>query len=162
MIKKDKRKEIFDLDVSQFFNKKDIRNHLLKTWSNEIESTHFRYFVETLSDGKQIYLERPANLNKGCDFVIKIQDFIIFKNGNDKPPKHKDLLDFIKSNKSNFANLKKELNDVYNCKPIQTKYINYEHEIILKLSKWFFIEQDITYWAGTGREMLWKAIKSEL
>lgn len=33
-------------------------------------------------------------------------------------------------------------------------------EIVLKLVKWFFIEQDITYWNRTGRDMLWNGIKS--
>lgn len=93
MIKKDDRKNVYSLNVNNFSNKKDIRDYLLKTWSNEAERVQFRYFVETLSDNKRIYLERPANLNKGCDFVVKIEDLIIFKNGNDRPPKHKDLLE---------------------------------------------------------------------
>lgn len=162
MIKKDNRKVISSLDVNGFSNKKDIRDYLLKTWSDETESIQFRYFVETLSNNKRIYLERPANLNKGCDFVIKVEDLIIFKNGNDKPPKHDYLLECIKNNKSTIKNLAHELNDIYNCKSIKTTYINIEHELILKLSKWFFIEQDITYWANSGRDMLWDAIKDVL
>ncbi len=157
MIKKDNRKVVYDLNVSRFSNKKDIRDYLLQTWSNEAESIQFRYFVETLSNNKKIYLERPANLNKGCDFVIKVEDLIIFKNGNDKPPKHNYLLERIK-NKSTIKNLKNELTDIYNCNSTKTTYIDIEHELILKLSKWFFIEQDITYWANSGRNMLWKEI----
>lgn len=162
MIKIDNRKIISSLNVSDFSNKKDIRTYLLKTWSNEAEAIQFRYFVETLSDGKRIYLERPAHLNKGCDFVIKVEDLICFKNGHDKPPKHDDLLKYIKDNKLKISNLKKELKDIYDCKNITRKFINIEHEIILKLSKWFFIEQDITYWAGLGRAKLWQAIQEVL
>lgn len=162
MIKKDDRKNVYSLNVNNFSNKKDIRDYLLKTWSNEAERVQFRYFVETLSDNKRIYLERPANLNKGCDFVVKIEDLIIFKNGNDRPPKHKDLLEYIKTNQSKLTNLKDELENVYQCKSMPTIYTNIEHEIILKLSKWFFIEQDITYWAKSGRNMLWIAVKDLL
>ncbi len=161
MIINDERKEL-DLAVDHLNNKKDVRDFLLQTWSKEEAGVQFRYFVETLSDNKKIYLERPANLNKGCDFVIKIEGLFVFKNNNDKPPKHENLLKYIETNKSKLINLKNELNDIYNCRHVEITYINIEHEIILKLSKWFFIEQDITYWAKSGRAMLWEAIQDKL
>ena len=161
MIKKDDRKNVFNLDINQLSNKKNIRSYLLEKWAEEPEGIQFRYFVEVLSNNKRIYLERPANLNKGCDFIIKVEDLILFKNGNDKPPKHSDLLRYI-VNKKQHKNLKKEIESIYNCKNTNISYADDEHELILKLCKWFFIEQDITYWANSGRQMLWSEIEKIL
>ena len=33
-------------------------------------------------------------------------------------------------------------------------------ELALKLTRWFFIEQDINYWHGKGRDMLFGEIKN--
>lgn len=166
MIKKDRREEL-SLTVDHLNNKKDIRAFLLQTWSDEEEGIQFRYTLETLSNNKKIYLERPTNLNKGSDFVIKVEDMIVYKNGNDKPPKHESLLDYIKNKKQvlqadEYKKLIDDIKNVYDCKTIKVNYIDNEHEIILKLCKWFFIEQDITYWANSGRAMLWGAIQKTL
>jgi len=35
-----------------------------------------------------------------------------------------------------------------------------EVETVLKLIKWLFIEQDVTYWHFSGRNMLYRGLKS--
>lgn len=164
MIKSDNRVEL-ELDVSHLNNKGDIRNYLLEKWSQEDEGLSFRYFVERLSDGKRVYLERPANLNKGCDFVILAENLFKYKNGNDKPPKHVDLLYYIRHKKENISSseyrlLIDSIYKIFQCENVSNmRFVDYKHELILKLSKWFFIEQDITYWAKSVRNMLWRGIK---
>ena len=39
-------------------------------------------------------------LNKGCDFVVYVEDLILWKNGNDRPPKHDDVLDDLHQKKA--------------------------------------------------------------
>ena len=54
---------------------------------------------------------------------------------------------------------------VYNCEHIEdTELVQYVFntgfsvELIIKVLKWLFIEQDITYWNKSGREMLYRGI----
>lgn len=173
MIRKDNRtnKEICG-EIDKLRSKEEIRKYILNLWLEEKPDTQYRYFVEKFTNKnkqeKRIYLERPANLNKGCDFVIYCEDLVCWKNTNDKPPKHNLILDDIKDNKSNSSNLKKSIECIFNCKSYQIASKNLSHlqswnnglsyELILKLVKWYFIEQDITYWLKTGRNMLYDAI----
>ena len=163
-----------ELVTSGLQAKDDFRKFLLSEWMKESVGTQYRYFVETLSDGKRVYLERPGRLNKGCDFVIFIEGLFVYKNGNDKPPSHKDLLIDLqnkrralnqecwneivsaieKVHKTNSYNVSLGLLDEINSVPVMSL------EQILHLCKWFFIEQDLTYWSGEGRDMLLKVIKS--
>lgn len=123
------------------------------------------YDVEELSDGSLIYLTRPTRLNKGADFVIHCQNFRKFKNGNDKPPSHDDLADEMKALVALSDGHKKEilaaLRRIWDCE--NSKKVlgelklfkgNAKAERVLLLAKWFFIEQDVTYWTESGRHML--------
>ncbi len=158
--------------VDQFSNKADIRRYILQQWILEEPERKYRYFTETLSGGNKIYLERPTNLNKGCDFRILIEGFLLFKNGNDKPPKHDDILNDLKEKKQNYSEqqyqkLIDSIADIYECKPFEFAYTKlshipeygYNHELVLKLLRWFFIEQDVTYWLKSGRAMLYNVIR---
>ena len=129
-------------------------------------------FVETLADGKRIYIERPGRLNKGCDFVIYVEDLIKWQNGNDKAPSHNDLLEDLQLKKDNlppndYGKLIQAITDIHDLKTFEQSYSNvkglpchgWPYELTLKLVRWFFIEQDLTYWAGQGRGMLYNAIK---
>ncbi len=172
-IRNDNRTEIDFYNRVDRLTAKDTRDLLLETWKAESPATLYRYFVETLQTGKRVYLERPAQLNKGCDFVIFVEDFILFRNGNDKPPSYKDLLSDVRSKAASdgpqFLQLRSLIQSVYNCNPM-APIINQANalafntgwscEVILKVVRWFFIEQDLTYWNRTGRAMLWKGIQS--
>ncbi len=165
--------------------RKKILNEFVKERAGEGTKTlasNYKYFVETLEDGKRIYLTRPAFLNKGFDFVIHVED-LVFMNGKNHP-RHKDILDDIK-NKISFVSddLKGSLKDdlytmiekVYYCVDVELIMENFEMtdelpenfpgyslEMLLKVIKWFFIEQDICYWNYSGREMFLKGVSEIL
>lgn len=43
------------------------------------DASHYHYHVEVLSDGRRIYLTRPAYLKKGFDFRIQSSMFFCLK-----------------------------------------------------------------------------------
>ena len=161
-----------DLEV-EGLTKQEIRRNILNQWANESTGQRYRYFVGTLADDQKIYLERPGNLNKGCDFVIYMENLVVWKNGNDRPPKLDYLLNDLRDKKANMS--QQNWNELFHsiCSVYSLEvYIaphDCENEIsncggmnleqILVLCKWFFIEQDITYWYGSGRQMLFSAIE---
>jgi hypothetical protein len=145
--------------------------HLLKQWIFETPETKYRYFVETLSSRNKIYLERPGRLNKGCNFEIFIENLICFKNGNDKPPTHEFIIEDLKFKKSllssaDWDNVINAITKIYTCQSYSyaeaqvasLAIYGESYELVLKLLRWFFIEQDITYWAKSGRRMLYEEI----
>ena len=173
-IRNDNSIKIIINNIENYKTREEIRTFLLYKWASEARYKKYRYFVETLNDSSHLYLERPGKLNKGCDFVIYIGEQWLYKNGNDRPPSHELLMDDL-SNKKNilskqdFNSLKKAISEIYACKPYNeaSKHIKhlsnikgYSYELLLKLIRWFFIEQDITYWSGKGREMLFEEIKN--
>ncbi len=160
--------------IDDINDRKELREFLLQLFIIEECKTKYRYLVETLSDGKKIYIERPGRLNKGCDFVIYVEDLIVYQNTNDKPPKHDNLFEDLRIKKSKLTQPEYNLlldaidliyrlntyvnayNILANLPPAQ----GWSYELILKLVRWFFIEQDITYWSKSGREMLYNGIMS--
>jgi len=159
-------------NIEQFNNRSDIRDFLLNQWMLEAPSTKYRYFAETLVNGDRIYLESTGRLNKGCDFVIFIENHILFNNGNDKPPKHDFVLDDLAIKKQTLSAIEyqsflQSITEIYNCSTINTALTHVQnhplngesYELILKILRWLFIEQDITYWAKSGRQMLFDAIQ---
>lgn len=150
-----------------------LRTHILNQWINENPNSKYRYFVEILTNGNRIYLERPGRLNKGCDFVIFIENHITFNNGNDKPPRHDFITDDLSIKKQNLTQaewnlLLQAIASIHNCEPYQTAFdfcinlpnIGETYELVLKTLRWLFIEQDVTYWSGQGRNMLYTHIQN--
>ncbi|MFZ3065729.1 MAG: hypothetical protein WA277_10670 [Nitrospirota bacterium] len=152
--------------------REQIRSKILKTWEAEsIGSGQYRYNVEQCKDGSLIYLLRPAPLNKGCDFMILSENFKKWKNGNDKAPKHNDVIELLQQILHDDIILKADLisaiGRIYNCENLDRVLSDYPRllatadckaERALKLLKWMWIEQDITYWTGEGRQMLKKGV----
>lgn len=99
-VRKDSSRIEKTLDTSTLKTKQDIRVFLLLEWGKEVSQKKHRYFVEELSDGKRIYLDRPARINRGCDFIIYIEDMVVWKNGNDRPPSYKNLFADLTHKKS--------------------------------------------------------------
>lgn len=162
-------------------DRRSVRDEVVTTWLKEdpgdLQSKHrYRYDVEQLGDGNLIYLLRPTQLNKGIDFVIYCEGFLCWKNGNCKPPKHDDLiseLDAVISNSNGRqidrrAELSRALGRIWRCeKPelvLEDLRLNLglRAERALKLARWFFIEQDLTYWTACGRWMLRGSIEKHL
>jgi len=155
-----------------------VRAEVFQHWINEkpgtptVRNTYW-YDVEKLSDGSIIYLTRPARLNKGADFVIVCEGFLKFKNGNDRPPKFDDVIPEIEKLVSISDPHRKEfltaLRRVWECQDSKQVLAdlklfkgNLKAERALLLSKWFFIEQDVTYWTESGRHMLRAAIEDQV
>ncbi len=172
-IRQDSSKEIVISSTDNVRDRAELRKLMLCTFITEDCKTKYRYIVETLTDGTKIYIERPGRLNKGCDFVIYVENLSCYKNGNDIPPRHDDLLDDLRNKKnylspSQFATLIEAIKDIYGLQSFNAAIApltsfpsnnDWSYELILKLVRWFFIEQDITYWANSGRTMLWNEIQ---
>jgi hypothetical protein len=135
------------------------------------DTSKYKYIVESLFSNKHVYLTRPVPLNKGFDFIIHVEDYI-FMNHKDNP-KHEDIINDLKSKKNYnskaFKKLIKALTEVFLCKDPNDIYSDYKNDLealdiglppdlILKVVKWLFIEQDIRYWNWSGRQMFMNSI----
>ena len=127
----------------------------------------YLYFVETLKDGNRIYLERPANLHNGFDFLINVENINFSTTNRIKyNPSHDNIFNDLKAKKTEsqekYKKLYKLIEDVYNCKEIEDTNLQfnsgYPVDLILKVAKWFFIEQDIRYWNYSGRAMFMSGV----
>ncbi len=140
---------------------------------NKELTSKYKYFVEKLSSGQRVYLTRPVPLNKGFDFIIHVEN-CIFSNGKDNP-RHDDIISDLKFKKKKMSQeyeiLLKALQEVFECKDPDAIYLKYKEsldalkcglsaELILKVVKWLFIEQDIRYWNWSGRNMFMSGIRN--
>lgn len=160
-----------------------LRVAVLTRWSQEKRGSatsyqRYRYNVETFADGGQIYLHRPAFKNKGCDFVVNCEPQIPRDDGkNYKNPRHSDLsaeLVFLATQIPNGRQLLlSAVESVWHCKSVTktcetlhqsfvTPELRMRTERALKVAKWLFIEQDITDWNTSGRDMLMNGIRAAL
>ena len=170
MIRGDDRIEL-EMRLPPLETRAEARVFLMQKWGEEKEGCKYRYFVEKFDDGGRLYLERPGRLNKGCDFVVYLEDSFTFKNGNDRPPSHKDLLaDLGKKNArlppGDWGALLDAIRAEHAFSPapppvLRTESGELDVARLTALCRWFFLEQDLTYWNGVGRNMLWEAIQSQ-
>lgn len=169
-------------EVSHFFSnegsRNEVRMRVIELLSNEIPGTgsgknasRYIYYVETLCNGKRVYLQRPANLHNGFDFLVCVEGVNYAKEGYRRRnyPKHEDLAEDLERKKEHdpvmYSHLYKLLKKVYECHDVSAEEMNSLHfdvglpvDHILKTIKWLFIEQDIRYWNYSGRSMTWKII----
>jgi hypothetical protein len=132
------------------------------------KAAHYVYYVEKLADLNRIFLTRPARQRQGFDYLIHVENHR-FMNGRDNP-KHDDILNDLKRKKSkdleNYKQLVDLINSVYLCNDpediltsTQISFSDgYPIDLILKVCKWFFIEQDTRYWNYSGRTMFKESI----
>lgn len=157
-----------DLSIAEN-TRKGQRRKVLDAWQEEEENSRYRYNVETCKDGKKVYLLRPTWLNKGLDFQINLEGF---KSKSNEAPKHDDLTGDLEKKKKespeNYKKLRKAIDEVYGCeepdealkKQSNPKFKSgLPADAVLKLLKWLFIEQDLTYWNNSGRRMFMNAIR---
>lgn len=136
---------------------------------NKELTSKYKYNVEKLFNGGYIYITRPVPLNKGFDFVIHVEDYIFINNKDN--PKHEDIINDIKikkeENMQHFQTLLSSIKKVFLCHdPNDLAIINEINffksglsiEILLKVMKWLFIEQDVRYWNWSGKNMFMNAI----
>lgn len=134
-------------------------------------TSRYIYFVEDIHDGRRVYLKRPAALNKGFDFTVHVENTNFGTNRSTTLPSHSSIISDL-SNKQQekqkeFAKVKTLIDDIFNCQPVDDEEIRclkfesgHHIEVILKSIKWLFIEQDITYWNWSGRNMLYNHLKT--
>ena len=128
------------------------------------KASRYTYYVERLQDGSRVFLTRPAYLKKGFDFVIHAEGKI-FSNGKDNPS-HDDIFQDLKKKKEEnptlYGLLHRAMVRVFECEEpnevlkdlVSVKFQSgFDVELILKVLKWFFIEQDIRDWNYSGRGM---------
>jgi hypothetical protein len=177
--------ENYNLKLSKFNkdhekNRKNLRKLVIRQFIKEKagqgkkeKTSRYKYFVEELCSGNRIYLTRPAYFNKGFDFVIHIENYK-FSNKKDYP-KYKDIKKDLRKKKRNnirsYYKLLEAIKEVFECKDPNDIYHKYRKrleipnfglpsELILKVIKWLFIEQDITYWNWSGRNMFMQGVNN--
>jgi len=153
----------------------DVRLRVVNQFAKEPPGTgngegasKYLYFVETLKSGDRVYLQRPANLHYGFDFLVCVENANYAEPGRRRRnyPKHDDFhQDLIRKKAENplmYTALYNLLRRVYECNDvtdIEIEEITFESGLpvdhIVKAIKWLFIEQDIRYWNYSGRTMTW-------
>lgn len=167
---------VLSLDISHCNSREDVRKFVTETFLDEVagtgnggETSKYRYNVYEISEGKYVFLNRPAHLNKGFDFTVCV-DYKSFpsnpnKNGKitySNKPSHHAVLEDIKNkkqeNEEKYKILLNIIKNIYALKPITEEIpsfsTGYDVKMLLAIIKWLFIEQDITYWNYSGRKML--------
>lgn len=156
----------------------EVRRQLVRRWLRELPGTGelkhtYRYDVEQLRDRSRIYLTRPTRLNKGMDFVIYCENFTKWKKGTSRPPSHGDLFGEIQSicgrSHRHSLEVRRALGRIWNCEDpdkvaasLRLLRDDVQAERALKLGRWMFIEQDLTYWTESGRWMLRGGIEDRI
>lgn len=169
-------------EITYFFSnegsRNEVRMRVVNLFANEQPGTgngeyasKYIYYVESLEDGRRIFLKRPANLHNGFDFVVCVEGMNYAYPGerSRNNPKHtdiaRDLLIKKQENPVMYEKLYKMLRRVFECHDVSTLEMNsvsfrnglpVDH--ILKVVKWLFIEQDIRYWNYSGRYMTWEIV----
>ena len=168
-------------EIESFFSNEGTRNEVrmrvVEAFSNEEpgrgngnDASKYIYYVETLASGNRVYLERPANLHNGFDFLVCVENANYPSEGerrrHNNSPRHEDFgadLQLKKQiNPQMYARLYSLLRQIFECHDVtENEYADINFDVglpvehILKTIKWLFIEQDIRYWNYSGRNMTW-------
>lgn len=163
----------FNFELSNIWTRKEIRDKLVNRFL-EFPKEIFQpiYLWVENKNGYSVYLTCPWQRNKGIDFVINAEwyKFKSKKGKNIKNPSHdniiQDLVQKKQEDENKFKQFYIEIQQVFECKIEAETNIQFNSgipaDLLLKLLKWLFIEQDITYWTKSGRKMLMKWIDEKL
>jgi hypothetical protein len=132
------------------------------------KGVEFRYPVETLSTGKELYIHRPG-VKWNFDFKVEIPENYGLGEGT-----HIQIAMLLRnirdSNQILFEGIWKVISDLYKCKnndvdtmlskmSIPNHIKNVPVDLLLKVIKWLFIMEDIIYWHYEGRAFLYNFFK---
>lgn len=134
--------------------------------------SHYIYYVDSLADGKRVFLKRPARLNKGFDFEVHIENTNFGTARWRTMPSHKDIVQDLlvkyEEDSDEYDKLIVIIEKLYACEEVsdeEIRSLNFNNgfpvEAIVKSIKWLFIEQDVTYWNWSGRNMLYSHIMDQ-
>jgi hypothetical protein len=143
----------------------EIKQSFADLWIKEKRFRRYRYNVETCDDGSTIYLTRPTRTS-GVDFQVRVEGFQSRKSNSDRPS-HADLVHDLRRKLEAKPRLKEDLfaavSDIYDCvdpseairrhRDVRRLTKGLPIDKVLRIIRWLFIEQDVTYWLGTGRNM---------
>ena len=135
-------------------------------------ASRYHYHVETTLHGTEIYLGRPASLNKGIDFTVNYTTYRCPSKGGKRlvnGPSHQFVVNCLAEIEENQPELmpyvETMLRRYYRCLPggqwrheSDSEYSKLA-EIVCKSVRWLFMEQDLAYWNYSGREMLYHAMR---
>lgn len=159
-------------------NRADLRKFIIKYFLKEVPGTgnrdlmqKYRYDIKRFSNNRVLYLDRPAPLNKGFDFIIRVENYRFKQSysGKQDAPKHAEIISDLKFKKAGnprqYGLFIKEIGKVYNCLPYSIDIswfsgIGIPVDILIEIIRWLFIEQDVTYWNYSGRAMFFNKIMS--
>lgn len=161
-------------------DRSDLRRALAEQWFDESPHTNYRYNVERCANGSWVYLLRPTWLNKGFDFQVNVEGFRSVtrtaKGQTKEMPSHTDVIHDLgtklKAHPEAAESLYSAVCGVYDCTEppdilrrhdaVAALDVGLPPDQLLYIVKWLFIEQDVTYWQQTGRDMLMGAIESNV
>lgn len=158
-----------------FGSRQAQKREFARIWLRERRYHRYKYVVEKCRDGTRVYLTRPARFNQGIDFQIWAESPASKKKKTKKVrPSYKWLVRDLRRKLRKRPRLRRELyravGEIFDCRnprsvvrrhprlfvlPGRTSF-----EVLMCLLKWFFIEQDMTYWLGTGRNRLMRHIEN--
>jgi len=171
-------------EIQTFFSNEGTRNEVRMRVVDKLaeeepgagngdESSRYIYYVETLNGGDRVYLQRPANLHNGFDFLVCVENANYADPGRRTRnyPKHEDLAKDLQQKKAEDPEAYKQLfvllRRVFECHDVTEQEMATIHfnsglpvDHITKAIKWLFIEQDIRYWNYSGRNMTWGLVPS--
>jgi hypothetical protein len=153
----------------------EIKQSFAKLWLREKQYKKYIYEVERCRDGSRVYLHRPT-YKHGLDFAVSVEGFkslLRKRKSKSTRPSHGDVFKDLRYKVKHCPKMKEDLfgavTAIYECTEPQTavrrfpRIKNISHGLpidkILRIIKWLFIEQDVTYWLGTGRNMLMSEIE---
>lgn len=167
------------LQLPEGLDRGGIRRFVISRFLHELPGSHkeqqrYKYIVEEC-ENRKIWILRQAWLNKGMDFKVHFEDVYFPGKRRTKNPSHNHIIEDLelkkKYNQNTYELLAERIRRIYLCDEYEN--INDDlreielpvgfltaEEVCLTL-KWLFIEQDITYWGGSGRYMLYNHLKEK-
>ena len=147
------------------------------TGTGELASK-YEYTVEKF-DNYSVVLKRPAQLNKGFDFIVYTPEIYYKTDGKRRHqnPSHLDVVQILNNIKNDIGEekyeiIKKMIGNVFRLKPFDieaTRGVDFKDadgkqrplDLLILAIRWLFVEQDITYWNTSGRSMLMNCLLGE-
>lgn len=170
---------VITASISNSGTRNEVRMRVVDLLSKEMAgegrgelASRYKYYVERLSDGRRIFLSRPAFMHNGFDFVVRVEGMNFAREGRRRDaPSHEDMFLDLQEKKEQsldgYKRLYALLRQVYTCQDVSDDImrgvqinVGMPAEMILKAFKWLFIEQEIRYWNYSGRDMLWQGVPS--
>lgn len=164
-----------DLTGHKFKNDRaELRKEIINIFLEEVPGTgkgeftsKYDYIMKKKGD-HEVYLRRPAQFNNGFDFTLNVSNLNFNPSGRATTrPTHGNIIDDLILKKNADVGLynefKVQIDKIYSCiNPEKVDFdfgVGIDSEILLECIKWLFVEQDVTYWNYSGREMFYNGIE---